>query len=164
MQRHESQRGYFAHALYESMKENEDIFLLVGDLGYKVFDQHFEDFPGRCVNTGASEQAMIGIAVGLALKGKIPFAYSITNFLLRRPYETLKLYADEEQIAIKLVGSGRDKDYAHDGPSHDATEAKQLLATLPNVNQYWPDEKEEVTAMVKAMVDSKKPDFISLKR
>jgi len=161
---HESQRGYFAFELYKQMKANPDIFLLVGDLGYKVFDAHFKDFPDRCINCGASEQGMLGIAVGLAMKGKIPFCYSITSFLLWRPAETIKLYLNEEMWPVKLVGSGRDQDYAHDGPSHDATEAKKLLDTWPNIETFWPGSKEQAGEAVSQMIKSGTPNFISLRR
>jgi len=85
---HESMRGYFGRALYKEMASNEDIWLVTADLGYKMFDSHFEDFPERVINVGASEQAGVGICVGLALQGKIPVFYSITNFTLYRPFES----------------------------------------------------------------------------
>lgn len=163
-ERHNSQRGWFGAELYEHMGKNPDIWLLVGDLGYAMFDKIRDEYPDRFINVGASESAGAGIAVGLALKGKIVFFYSITTFLLRRPYETIKLYMDGENIPVKLVGSGRDKDYSHDGASHDATDAKDLLATLPNIEQLWPESKEEVPGMVERMIKEDKPFFISLKR
>lgn len=163
-ERHNSQRGWFGAELHEQMGKNPNVWLLVGDLGYKQFDKIKDEYPDRFVNCGASEQAMVGIAVGLALKGKVVFAYSITPFLLRRPYETIKLYIDGENIPVKLVGSGRDKDYSHDGPSHDATDVKDLLATTPNIEQLWPESKEEVPDMVRRMIEEDKPFFLSLKR
>ena len=146
------------------MKKNKDIFLLTGDLGFKMWDKIKEDFSDRFINCGAAEQAMVGIAVGLALKGKIPFVYSITPFLIYRPFETIKIYLDGEGISVMLAGSGRDKDYSHDGPSHDATDIKKTLNTTPNIVQYWPETKEQVAKMVKEMINNKKPSFISLKR
>jgi transketolase len=164
MAKHPSQRGYFADELHKQMEKNENIWVLTGDLGFGMLDKIRDDFPKRFVNCGASEQAMMGIAVGLALKGKTPFVYSITPFLLRRPYETIKLYLDGEKIPVHLVGGGRDKDYAHDGPSHDATDVKQLLMTLPNITQFFPEDKEMVPEMVKTMVKTNRPSFISLRR
>lgn len=146
------------------MEGNRDVWVLTGDLGKGGFDLIERDYPDRFVNCGASEQAMMGIAVGLALKGKIVFVYSITPFLLRRAYETIKLYIDEEEIPVKLCGSGRDRDYEHDGVSHDATTAKDILSTVSNINQLWPESKEEIPDMVKLMVEDNKPYFISLKR
>jgi len=157
-------RRLLADTLYEEMKTNDKIFLLVGDLGYKVFDQHFKDFPDRCLNCGASEQAMIGIAVGLALEGKIPFVYTITPFLIYRAYETLRLYLHHEHIPVKLIGSGRDNDYSHDGISHDATGVDEVLNTVPNIVQMWPQTKEDVPSILRVAITNNRPTFISLKR
>lgn len=164
MTKHNSQRGWFAHELHKQMEKNPDIWVLTGDLGFGMFDKIREDFPNRFINCGASEQAMVGIACGMALKGKIVFVYSISTFLLRRPYETLKLYVDGEELPVKLVGGGRDQDYEIDGPSHDASEVIQLLGTLPNIETFFPNDKKEVPKMVKEMINNNKPCFISLRR
>jgi len=161
---HPSQRGYFAGALYEEMKHDPDVWLIVGDLGYKVFDQHFKDFPDRCINTGAAEQAMMGIAVGLAMGGKKPFVYSITPFLLWRPAETIRLYINHEKIPVRLVGSGRDHDYHIDGFSHFAGDDKNLLDCFKNIFCVWPTTKEQIPDLVAVMVDSNKPWYVNLKR
>lgn len=157
-------RKEFAKALHKEMKKNENIYLLTADLGFKLWDEIKKDFPDRFVNCGASEMAMIGMAVGLALKGKIPFCYSITPFLIYRPFETIKIYLDGEKIPVILVGSGRDKDYSHDGPSHDATGVRKTLDTMPNIIQYWPETKIGTINAIKDAMKYKEPSFISLKR
>lgn len=161
---HPSIRGQFAFELYKQMAKNKDVFLLTGDLGYGMFDAHREDFPDRFVNCGAAEQAMIGIACGLAMEGKIPFVYSITNFLLYRPYEFIHNYISHEQVNVKLCGSGRDKDYAHDGISHDSSDVRSVLTTLPYIETLWPDTQEQVGDMVELMITNNKPTFISLRK
>lgn len=162
--RHPSIRGEFGFHLYNHMVNNKDVYLLVGDLGYKLFDPHFEDFPDRCINCGASEGAMMDIAVGLAMSGRIPFIYSITPFLLWRPAETIRLYLDHESIPVKLIGSGRDADYHVDGFSHDATDANKFLMMFPNILTLWPEDKEQIEALVGFMVFNERPTFISLRR
>ena len=164
MNRHESMRGYFAYYLHEAMKKNDKIYLIVGDLGYKVFDQHFKDFPDRCINTGAAEMAASGICVGLALEDKIPIFYSITTFLLYRGFECIRNYINHECIPVKLIGSGRDKDYHIDGFSHDATDIKSFLDLLSNIKQYWPENKEEIPTLIEDIIKNQSPSFISLKR
>jgi transketolase len=79
---HDSIRGWFGRALYFEMQKDERIWCLTGDLGFGLLDQIRNDFPKRFVNVGASEQALVGAGVGLALSGKIPFCYSITTFLI----------------------------------------------------------------------------------
>ena len=66
-------RKDFANELYKAMKKNENIWLLTGDLGFGILENIRDKFPKRFINCGASEQAMMGIACGLALEGKIPF-------------------------------------------------------------------------------------------
>jgi transketolase len=107
---------------------------------------------------------MVGIAVGLALKGKIPFVHSMTPFVLYRPFEWIRNYIDHESIPVKLVGSGRDRDYKDDSFTHECEDAKYLLDGWKNIVQFWPQEKEDVEAMVHEMVTNGKPSFISLKR
>lgn len=170
-------RRTFAAELYKQMTQNEDIWLVTGDLGYGMWDKIKDDFPDRFLNTGAAEHAMMDIAVGLALSGKIPFVYSITPFLLYRPFEVLRTYINHEKIPVKLVGSGRDKDYAHDGISHWAEDAKKLftphnshvtresqVGILNNIHHLWPEDKEDIPQAVQMMVETNKPMFISLKR
>ena len=146
------------------MKVNKNIWLLVGDLGYGLWDDVRKDYPDRSLNVGASEQAMMDIACGLAIEGKIPFVYSITTFLLYRPFETLRTYTNHEKLNVKLVASGRNKDYVHDGISHWSEDAKEVLNTLPNIHQYWPNEGTDLERLVKIMINCKNPDFVSLRR
>ena len=160
---HESQRGYFAAALYEQMIANKDIWLLTGDLGFGMLDKIMQDFPERAKNIGAAEQSMLGIAVGLALENnKIPFCYTISSFYLRAA-ETIGLYLHGEQIPVKLVGSGRDDDYKHDGSSHHAGLAQAFLAPL-NVLKFYPETKEDVVDYLETIIKNEKPCFLSLRR
>lgn len=159
---HQSQRGYFAGALFDEMEKDESIFLLVGDLGFGMWDKIKEKFPHRFINCGASEQAMMGIAVGLALEGKKPFVYTITSFFLRCA-ETISLYLDHENIAVRLVGSGRDDDYKHDGVSHYCYKAQDFIKAS-HLMEYYPENKEQIPDLVKRMVEKEEASFISLKR
>jgi len=141
-----------------------DIVVIVGDLGYKMFDEIRDNYSKRFFNVGAAEQAMMDIAIGMALSGKKVFVYSITNFLLYRPFEALRTYINHEKIPVRLIAAGRGKDYLTDGISHQSEDAKQILDCLPNITQYWPDDKKEIPLLVKKMVEENKPSFISLKR
>ena len=98
-----NQRRKFKELFTEEMKQNDNIILLVGDVGYKIFDHLREEFPSRVINAGASEQLMIGMAAGLAMDGKIPVCYSITPFVLYRPFEFIRNYLNEvSEIAHKI--------------------------------------------------------------
>lgn len=159
-----SMRACFAQNVHKHMKKNPDIYVVVNDLGYKMWDNIRRDFSDRFINVGAAEQTLIGVAVGLALNNKIPLVYSITTFLLYRPFETIRNYLHYDKIPVKLVGSGRGKEYLHDGISHWAEEDKQVMAILPNIKSFWPENIEEIPQLVTKMIKSKKPWYINLKR
>ena len=165
MNKHNSMRGYFAYELYKQMEKDEDIVLLMGDLGYGMFDEHRKAFPDRCYNTGACEFSMMAMAVGLSLAGKKPVVYSITPFLLYRPFEILRTYINYEKIPVIMVGGGRGKDYAHDGISHWADDDMDFMGQLQNIVSVFPLKKEEVTgALVKKILELDKPVYINLCR
>ena len=157
-------RKEFMKELVNQAEKNDKIWLLTGDLGYGLLDEFRDRFTDRFVQCGAAEQAMMDIACGLAIKGKIPFVYSITTFLLYRPFESLRTYINKEKIKVLLVGSGRDYDYKHDGWSHHSPDAKGFLDLLPNIKQYWPLTAEEIPVMLEEMINQPNPSFISLRR
>ncbi len=163
-ERHNSMRGWFAWELHSHMIDNQNIWVITGDLGYKMFDNIKRDFPGRFINAGVSEQAMIGVGVGLALEGKIPLIYSITPFLLYRPFETIRNYINHEQIPVKLIGGGRDKDYLYDGFSHWAQEDKEVMKIFSNIIPFWPETKEEILGLLPEILYNNKPTYLNLTR
>lgn len=163
VKRHESMRGWFAYELYMTMLVDPNIWVISIDLGYGMLDHIKEDFPDRFINTGASEQAAMGIAVGLALEGKKPFIYSISTFLIYRPFETIRNYINHEKIPVRLIAGGRDKDYVHDGFSHDGSDIDETLKLFKNIYKLYPQTKEDVPHMVKMMMEDK-PWFVSLRR
>ena len=146
------------------MASDRKIFALTGNLGYGGFDRIIEDFPDRYIDCGAAEQAMVDIAVGMALSGKKPVIYSITPFLLYRPFESVRNYLSREKIPVILIGSGRDRDYDTLGFGHWAEEDAKIMSVLPNIDCYWPNEKEELNGLLNKMIKSKKASYLNLTR
>ena len=166
-QLHPSIRGQFAFELYKAMADDERIWCLTADLGWMMLDKIRDDFPDRFLNVGASEQLLIGAGVGLALSGKIPFCYSITTFLLFRPAEWIRNYVNHEQIPVRLIGSGINNDYSHDGFTHQPDELKDIdnyFDLFRNIETYFPLRKEIVPDSVRSMIENNKPSFMCLRR
>ena len=155
-------RKEFATFLHKEMSYNDNIVLLTGDLGYGLWDRIKIDYPDRFYNVMSSEQLMVGAAVGLAMENLIPIVYSITPFVLYRPFELLRNYLDHENIPVKLVGGGRDKDYGYLGFSHWAEEDTKVLSTLENIQLYKP--KGGSNKIYKEFLYNEKPSYLNLKR
>jgi len=157
-------RRTFFKELHKHMEQNDKILSLTGDLGYGGFDKIITDYPDRFLNCQAAEFSMMGLACGLGLEGKIPVVYSIGTFLIYRPFEIIRTYINHENIPVKLISSGRDKDYEHDGISHWMHDIKQYLDTFSNIKQYWPETEAEMINCLPELLSNNKPCFLSLKR
>lgn len=155
-------RKQFAEFLHNEMSLNEDIYLLTGDLGYGLWDRIKIDYPDRFINTLSSEQLMLGAACGLAMEDKIPVVYSITPFVLYRPFEWIRNYLNHEQIPVKLVGGGRDKDYGYLGFSHWAEEDIEVMSVFNNIVLYKPSTPEK--KIFKQFINNGKPGYLNLSR
>lgn len=157
-------RNRFGALLADSMKNDERIWLLTGDLGFGVLNKARETVPERSYNVGAAEQLMVGAAVGLAHNNKIPVCYSITPFVIFRPYEWLRNYLNHEGTAVKLVGAGRDQDYGHLGFSHWAVDDEDALRAFPNIQIYKPNSIEELDSIWPEFLYNEKPCYLNIRR
>jgi transketolase len=151
-------RREFARQLYELMQWDEHLFLVTADVGYGMFDAIRTDFPDQFLNVGAAEQVAMDIAVGLTLAGKRAIFYSITPFLLFRPFESIRNYVDHEQLPVILVGSGRGNEYEA-GFSHDASD-DLILKCLKNVVYLSPN----TDFSLREILEMNKPVYLNLKR
>jgi transketolase len=159
-------RKLFAELLYDKMKVDKRVFLLTGDLGYGLFDKIRNDFSSdRYINCGVGEQAMIGCAAGLAAAGKIPFCYSITPFLIYRPFEFIRNLVNNDRANVKLIGGGRGRDYGNQGVTHWCDDDKLIFTNIfTNIQSYWPEDKQEVRGLFNRMIAEYRPFYVNLKR
>ena len=159
-----SVRKKFTELLYNEMALDSRIVLVVGDLGWKQFDQHRLTYPDRFINVGAAEQLMVGSAVGMALEGKIPIVYSMTPFTIYRPFEFIRNHLERDQIPVKLFGAGRDYDYDWLGWSHWAHDDKEHMSGFKNIIKLWHKDSEEMSSLFKNIIYSDKPHYVNLSR
>ena len=153
-------RRRFGKVITELADRDENIFVLVGDIGYRVFDEFREKYPDRFINLGICEQSMIGVSAGMALEGLKPWVYTITPFLIERPFEQVKLDIDQQNANVKLVGFA---DYSTLGPTHAELNGEKLMQLFTNITPLFPKDGDETQSMVYEAYEKKGPAFISLK-
>ena len=142
-------RKQLASSLFDWMAEDDRVVILTADLGFKFWDKIKEAYPNRFYTVGAAEQLLVGCGIGLALEGKIPVLYSITPFILWRPYELIRNYINHEKIPVKMIGCGYKNDYEHDGFSHygdvDTYQFKNILYMTPQTKDSFINDFQEFT-------------------
>ena len=83
-------RNSVINKLFQAAKEDSDVMLLVGDLGFGVVTEFSENLPSQFINVGVAEQNLTGVATGLSLLGKKTITYSIGNFNTLRCLEQIR--------------------------------------------------------------------------
>ena len=153
-------RRRFGEIISKLADENDNIFVIVADIGYKVFDDFRDKYPDRFINMGICEQSIISVASGMALEGLQPWVYTITPFLIERPFEQIKLDIDQQNVNVKLVGYA---DYPTLGPTHSEINAKELMKLFNNIESFYPSDGDETEKMILQAHERIGPAFISLK-
>jgi transketolase len=153
-------RRTFGKIITELADKDEKIYVLVGDIGYRVFDEFREKHPNRFINMGICEQSIIGVSAGMALEGLKPWVYTITPFLIERPFEQVKLDIDQQNVNVKLVGFA---DYPSLGPTHSEINGKVLMSLFNNISSFFPKDGEDTKKMTYEAYEKNGAAFISLK-
>ncbi len=153
-------RRCFGKTIADLAKNDDKIILIVGDIGYRVFDDFRKLHPKRFLNLGICEQSIIGVAAGMALEGLKPWVYTITPFLIERPFEQIKLDIDQQNVNVKLVGFA---DYPTLGPSHSELNGKKMMSLFKNIKSYYPKNSKETLFAIYETYKTIGPSFISLK-
>ena len=154
-------RHSFGKYICRLADKDKKIFLLVGDIGYGIFDEFRKKHNDRFLNLGICEQSLIGTAAGMALEGIKPWVYTITPFLIERPFEQIKLDIDQQKVNVNLVGFA---DYPSLGPSHKEIDAKKMMSMFKNIKSFFPSNSQETIKFIKKASVLKGPCFISLKQ
>jgi transketolase len=157
-------RKLFVEFLINKMQNDPNTILLTGDLGYGLFDIIRERFPEQFYNFGSSELTMVTAACGMTLEGKKVYCYSITPFILWRPFEAIRNYLDKEMISVKLIGGGRNRDYGYLGFSHWGDDDIKFMSNFENIISNKPTNDEELIKCLNDAHDSPHPYYINLKK
>ena len=155
-------RTAFIDTLRELARIDDRIFLLTADMGYSVFETFRDEFPDRFLNTGIAEQNTIGIAAGLAARGKIVYVYSIIPFVTMRCFEQVRLDLAYNFMNVKLVGVGAGLTYGPLGSSHHALEDIAIMRSLPDMTVLCPGDPIETRELIKRSYEYEGPVYIRL--
>lgn len=157
-------RNAFIEALCKQAREKPDLWLLCGDIGFSVLERFQQEFPDRFINVGVAEQNMIGVAAGLAMRGKKVFTYTIGNFSFMRCLEQIRNDVCYHNLDVTVVALGGGFAYGGMGYTHHVIEDIAMMRTLPNITVVAPGDPVETTAATVALCQSSGPAYMRLGR
>jgi transketolase len=127
-------RSGFGDAMAVLADTNFNVVALCADLTDSLKLGEFKKkVPQRFIQAGIAEANMIGLAAGLAIAGKIPYATSFANFVTGRVYDQIRQSVAYSDKNVKICASHAGLSLGEDGATHQILEDIGLMQMLPNM-------------------------------
>ncbi|WP_353683338.1 transketolase family protein [Thermodesulfovibrio sp. 3907-1M] len=158
-------RDAYGITLVELGKKNPNIVVLDADLSCSTKTAKFaKAFPEKFFNIGIAEQDMIGVAAGLALTGKIPFASTFAIFATGRAWEQIRQTVCYSYANVKIVATHGGITVGEDGATHQAVEDIALMRVIPRMSVIVPADAYETAQAIAVAAEYSGPVYIRLGR
>lgn len=156
-------RRVFIDTLIELAEKDDNVVLIIPDVGFNYVEEFERRFPGRLINTGVTEEATVTMAAAMALDGMRPFVYTMINFVLFRPAEMVRNAVVCHDAPVVLLGVKGSSAYKFLGFSHNLLHEKEDTNFCDNIGLKWAvPAVEEVRQTIIDAYESKKPVYVRL--
>lgn len=133
----------YEELLYDLILKDERYFVLTSENRAAI-----RSLPAKIqknfLDTGITEQTQIGIAAGLALRGRIPITHALATFLTMRAFEFIRTDVGIANLPVKIVGAVPGFLSDGNGPTHQAIEDVSLMRGIPNMNVFCPADDDDM--------------------
>ncbi len=116
--------------------------------------------PDRFIDTGITEQTMVGAAAGLALRGRVPVLHALATFLTLRAFEFVRTDVGIGNLPVKLVGGVPGFLSDGNGPTHQAIEDVSLMRGIPHMHVFCPADEQDMLLGLPHIINSPHPTYI----
>lgn len=158
-------RDGFGAGLVNAADENVKVVALCADLTESVrMDGFRAKYPNRFFEVGITEQAMSGVASGMAAMGYVPFMASYAMFSPGRNWEQIRTTIAYNNRPVKIVGAHAGVSVGPDGATHQALEDIALMRMIPNMEVFVPCDAVEARAITEYIATTKSPSYIRIAR
>ena len=114
----------------------------------------------RFIDTGITEQSMIGTSAGLALRGRKPIVHALASFLTMRAFEFIRTDVGISGLPVKLTSFVPGFLSDGNGPTHQAIEDISLMRGIPGMQVFAPADNEDMLLMLEAIWKNNSPVYL----
>jgi transketolase len=158
-------RSGFGDAMTELGESHPNVVALCADLvGSLKIAPFIKNHPERFIQTGIAEANMIGIAAGLTIGGKIPYATTFANFGSGRVYDQIRQSVAYSDKNVKIAVSHAGLTLGEDGATHQILEDLAMMRAMPNMTVINPCDYNQTKAATKAVADFEGPVYLRFGR
>lgn len=158
-------RSGFGDAMTELGESHPNVVALCADLvGSLKIAPFIKNHPERFIQTGIAEANMMGIAAGLTIGGKIPYATTFANFGSGRVYDQIRQSIAYSDKNVKIAVSHAGLTLGEDGATHQILEDLAMMRAMPNMTVINPCDYNQTKAATKAVADFEGPVYLRFGR
>jgi len=160
-----SMRIAYGQALAAYGAENKNVVVLDADVSASSQTHYFaKACPERFFNVGIAEAGMVDVAVGFALRGKIPFVNTFAFLLTLRAAEQIRTAVAYANTNVKLIGSYGGLSDSFDGPTHQSVCDVAVMRAMPNITVIVAADAVEIGKLVPAIAEWNGPVYLRVSR
>ncbi|MBL7713524.1 MAG: transketolase family protein [Chitinophagaceae bacterium] len=158
-------RAGFGDGIAEVARTNPNVVALTADLaGSLKLNTFIKENPDRFVQCGIAEANMIGVAAGLTIGGKIPYATTFANFATSRVYDQIRQSVAYSGKNVKICASHAGLTLGEDGATHQVLEDIGMMKMLPGMTVIVPCDYNQTKAATIAIADHNGPVYLRFGR
>jgi transketolase len=156
-------REAFGAALARLGKYYPDLVVMDGDTQNSTFtDKFHKSYSDRFVECYIAEQLMVGVAVGMGTRCKIPFASTFACFL-SRAFDQIRM-AGISEANLKLCGSHAGVSIGEDGASQMGLEDMAMMRAVLDSVVLYPCDAVSTEKLVELLMDDCNVSYIRTSR
>jgi transketolase len=158
-------RDVFGDTLVSLGSTNPNVVVLDADLANSTkADKFAKMYPGRFLQMGIAEQNFVGVAVGLASLGYVPWLSTFTVFFTHRALDPIRMLVAQTHANVKIGAAYAGVMTGLTGKTHHDVQDLAIMRAMPDMTVVAPADAIEGEAIIRWATEYEGPVYVRLAR
>jgi transketolase len=158
-------RDVFGDTLVSLGSSDPNVVVLDADLANSTkADKFAKMYPGRFLQIGIAEQNFVGVAVGLASLGYVPWLSTFTVFFTHRALDPIRMLVAQTHANVKIGAAYAGVLTGLTGKTHHDVQDLAIMRAMPDMTVVAPADAIEGEAIIRWATKYEGPVYVRLAR
>jgi transketolase len=158
-------RDVFGDTLVSLGSSDPNVLVLDADLANSTkADKFAKMYPGRFLQMGIAEQNFVGVAVGLASLGYVPWLSTFTVFFTHRALDPIRMLVAQTHANVKIGAAYAGVLTGLTGKTHHDVQDLAIMRAMPDMTVVAPADAIEGEAIIRWATEYEGPVYVRLAR
>jgi transketolase len=158
-------RDVFGDTLVSLGSTDPNVVVLDADLANSTkADKFAKMYPGRFLQMGIAEQNFVGVAVGLASLGYVPWLSTFTVFFTHRALDPIRMLVAQTHANVKIGAAYAGVMTGLTGKTHHDVQDLAIMRAMPDMTVVAPADAIEGEAIIRWATEHEGPVYVRLAR